>query len=473
MTSFLLPTPRMLRAFATLAAVVATPAFAQDSTLAAVAPDTPASPSIVQSLPPSLADPGGVRRALGEHGFQIGLKYIGEVLGNMRGGLDRGAIYDGRLRFSLDGDLDKAFGLAGLTLHVNGSQLHGRGLSRYDVDNLLPVSNMEATPSTRLFEAWLQESVADDAIDVRIGQLAADQEFSTRTWARVFINNSFGWPAILGSDLPSGGPAFPLATPGARVAVRPSREVSLLAAVFNGDPAGPQGPFQDSDPQIRNRDGLNFRLRDRPFVIGEIQANSAVAGLPGALKLGAWRHFGSFADQRFGTDFLSLADPASNGAPIQRRGDWGYYALLDQQIYKGGDADPKRSAGVFLRGATAPGDRNLISLYVDAGATFTGLWAARPDDLFGVAAGYARIGRGARDLDRDRAAFNNPFMPIRSGEALIEATYVAQIVPGWTLQPDLQYVAKPGGHIPDPRDPNGVRALRNSLVLGLRTLVRY
>jgi porin len=424
---------------------------------------------IDSSLPPELADPGGFRRAYEEHGFRFGAKYIGEVLANARGGLKTGAIYDGRLRLSIDGDLEKAFGLPGLSFHVNASQLHGVGLTRYYVGNLLPVSNMEATPATRLFDLWLQQSLFDDRLNIRLGQIAADGEFLTRDWGKIFINNSFGWPGHLINDLPSGGAAFPFAAPGVRVALKPTDHVTLLAAVIDGDPAGPQRPFDDPDPQMRNRAGVNFRLSDPPFVIGEAQYSYEIAGLPGVAKGGGWRHFGKFADFRLGTDFLSLADPNANGTPLQRRGDGGFYGLIDQQIYKSDD----KSAGVFLRGANAAGDRNLLDLYIDAGATFGGFAPMRADDLFGVAFGYGRIGRNAQGLDRDVVFYSNPFAPVRSSEMALEGSYIAQIASGWTLQPDVQYIVRPGGHAPDPRDTNGVSALRNSLVVGVRTLIRY
>ena len=32
-------------------------------------------------------------------------------------------------------------------------------------------------------------------------------------------------------------------------------------------------------------------------------------------------------------------------------------------------------------------------------------------------------------------------------------TYQAQIVPGWTIQPDFEYIINPGGHVADPADP--------------------
>jgi porin len=431
-----------------------------------------ASPSIATSLPAPLSEPAAARDALAARGFEFGLKYIGEALSNTSGGLHRGTIYEGKLRFAVDADLDKAFGLTGLTFHANAAQLHGHGIDQYNTGAIMPVSNIEATPTTRLFEMWVQQSLLDDKFNFRLGQLGADQEFMTRNWAKIFINNSFGWPALAIADLPSGGPAFPLSNLGLRLTINPSDYLSLLAGIFDGDPAGPQGPFASPDPQARNPDGLRFRLNDPPFVIAEAQVKYSVEGLSGTVKTGGWRHFGRFADQRWGIDFLSLADPNSIGVASQRRGDFGVYALIDQQIGRIA-GDPNKGAGFFARATAAPNDRNLVNFYADAGVSFNGLAPHRPDDLCGVAIGYARVSNGARRRDYDNTAFSNPLAPIRSGEALVEASYIANVAPGWTLQPDLQYIRRPGGNIPDSRDPTGARTLRNALVIGLRTLIRY
>ncbi len=428
--------------------------------------------SIAKNLPAPLREPATIRDALAARGFDFGVKYIGEVFSNTSGGLHTGTIYEGKLRFSLDADFDKAFGLKGLTFHASASQLHGHGIDRYNTGAIMPVSNIEATPTTRLYEMWLQQSLLDDKINVRLGELGADQEFMTREWAKIFVNNSLGWPALTLADLPSSGPEFPLSSLGVRITVNPTEHLSFLAAVFDGDPAGPQGPFNSPDPQVRNPDGVRFRLNDPPFVIGEAQAKYSLEGLAGVAKVGGWRHFGRFADQHFGIDFRSLADPNSIGVAVQRRGDFGVYALIDQQIAKV-EGDDKKGAGFFARATAAPSDRNLVNFYADAGVSFNGLLSERPDDLFGVAVGYVRISDGARGFDYDNVAFNNPFAPIRSSEALLEATYIASIAPGWTLQPDLQYLVRPGGNVPDPRDPTGIRTLHNAFVIGLRTLIRY
>ena len=57
-------------------------------------------------------------------------------------------------------------------------------------------------------------------------------------------------------------------------------------------------------------------------------------------------------------------------------------------------------------------------------------------------------------------------------KAVIEATYQAVLGPGVTVQPDVQYVFRPGGGVPNPRDPNGAR-IKNAAVFGVRATVRY
>jgi porin len=54
--------------------------------------------------------------------------------------------------------------------------------------------------------------------------------------------------------------------------------------------------------------------------------------------------------------------------------------------------------------------------------------------------------------------------------AAVEATYVAEVRPGWTAQPDVQYIVYPGGCIPSGP---GDRPPRNATVVGLRSTVVY
>lgn len=427
-------------------------------------PPGSADPSIATSLPPHLADPGGVRSSLSERGITYGYNYIGEALSNRKGGIETGTIYDGRLELYADADLEKSLGLSGLSFHAHGYQIHGQGISVTKVGNFNALSGIEATATTRLLDIWLEQKLFGDTLSIRAGQMAVDTEFIFADSAAQFISASFGWPTITASNLPNGGSAYPLSAPGVRVEWKPTDQLGFRVAVFNDDPAGPC----DTDPQVCNPHGLEFRTQDDPYVIGELEYryNQYGRGLPGMVKLGSWGDFGNFDDQRFDSTGLSLAEPGSSGVSRSYDDNYGFYAIIDQQIFASSDGTETVSA--FARVMGAPSDRNLIDFYADGGLVFSGFIPGRPDDTFGVAAAIAGVSERARDLDRDTIAFGTS-VPIRDDEILLEANYIAQIVPGWTFQPDFQYVWRPGGNVAgDDGKPRG-----DAAIIGARTTINY
>lgn len=440
-----------------------TPTLAQDNSPAPGVPD----PSIASSLPGTLADPGGLRAALAAHGVFFGANYIGEVFSNRAGGLERGTIYEGRLELYIDADLEKSLGLRDLVFHAHGYQIHGEGITVTKVGTLNAISGIEATPATRLFELWFEQRLLDDKLSVRFGQMGVDTEFMLADGAGQFINGSFGWPTITAANLPNGGAAYPLSAPGIRIEYAPNDQFIVRAGVFNDDPAGPC----DGDPQVCNPHGLDFRLNDEPYIVSEAvykyNQGAGSAWLPGTLKIGGWADLGTFDDQRFDTLGLSLADPASSGEPRRHGSDQGFYAIVDQQLFA--SASGSESVSLFARVMATPANRNVVDLYVDGGLVFYGLVPGRPKDSFGVAAAYARISNDAKALDRDAASFG-ALTPVRRDEMLIEASYIAEIVPGWTFQPDFQYVWNPGGGA---SDASGARRLDDSAIFGIRTSVNY
>ncbi|PPQ37284.1 porin, OprB family [Rhodoblastus acidophilus] len=443
-----------------LALLAAGPAFAANEAKPTETAATPDLPSILTSIP-TLAPVVDFKKQLMDQGVVLQLNYIGEALGNPSGGVRRGAVYDGRVELAIDADMEKLAHWKGGMIHANGYWIQGTGLSRYYIGNILTASNIEAPPTVRLYELWFEQKALDDRLGLRVGQLAADTEFFVSKYGALFINGTFGWPAFTGANLPSGGPGYPFATPGVRVRLgNDSDPFNILAAVFNGDPAG----SCVDDPQRCNRYGTNFRLQDAPLAMQEVQYRYNQGrdddGLSGSIKLGAFEHYGNFANLRYDTAGVALGSLSSNGVPGVLKGDWGLYGVWDQQIWK----DAGRGAALFLRVAGAPQDRNTVNFYIDGGLTFTGLVTGRPDDAFGIGFAHARISDHARGYDIDSGA-----TVVRRAETALELTYQAQIVPGWSVQPDLQYIFGPGGGV---SDVNGAR-VRDAAVLGLRSTINF
>ena len=63
-------------------------------------------------------------------------------------------------------------------------------------------------------------------------------------------------------------------------------------------------------------------------------------------------------------------------------------------------------------------------------------------------------------------------MPLRKFETVFEATYQAVVVPGFTVQPDVQYIVRPGAGIANPYDSAGHR-VKNAAMFGARATVQY
>ncbi len=125
----------------------------------------------------------------------------------------------------------------------------------------------------------------------------------------------------------------------------------LQAAVFSGDPSGGIGSNQPAPLPT----GTVFSFSGGAFVIAEAsylpnQAKGA-SGLPGTYRIGAWYHTSShFADQRFDNTGLSLASPQSTGIPLEHTGDFGFYGMVDQTLYRVPGTDDQGLSAFFRAG---------------------------------------------------------------------------------------------------------------------------
>jgi porin len=184
-------------------------------------------------------DWGGERKQWEDAGIAVGITDVSETLSNPTGGVRQLSIYQGLVDTSLNLDLDKLLTWPGATFYIDGYWISGEGLSRNAIGNLLTVSTIEALASTRLHDMWLQQEFLDHQDSIRVGQIAIDDEFYISQYSAGFVNSTFGCPDILSTDLPSGGPCYPFAVPGARLRAAPTSDLILTGAVFTGIPRLP------------------------------------------------------------------------------------------------------------------------------------------------------------------------------------------------------------------------------------------
>jgi len=401
-------------------------------------------------------DPAIIRKALTGRGLTYGLNYTGDLVGNVTSGARQSAHYDGLLELWADIDFQKLAGWRGLTFHVNAFQIHGTSITAENIGSLVSVSNIEAFPSTRLDELWFEQELLDELISVRFGELAIDSEFLIAESTGVFIASTFGWTTLTSDNLPYGGPIYPFAAPGVRVALEPGNDVKLMAGIYNSDPIGPCP--EDLDPGECNQHGLEFRLKDPALLLveGDYGYGRGESSFPGRIKLGGWYHFETFDQQN--------PKPASQRGR-RHEGNYGLYAVLDQVVYRRSEGAEAGGVSVFIRAVVSPSDRNQIHAYADAGLVLTGIVPRRPHDVIGIGVAYTGLSDEAAVFHAPPGACFN-----QNCEALLELTYAAEITPRWTLQPVVQYIHNPGGGLSEEAAEDGIS---DALVLGVRTMVNF
>jgi porin len=466
------------------ALLMAVPAMAQDEPAPAAVEAQPSEAQSAEAQSQGLFDRDtltdgwfGLGPKLKEHGVLLSATEIGEVLANVTGGQKTGALFDGRLELDLDLDLGQLVGLENTVLHVNAYQIHGRGLSTNNLDgNILTPSSIEAERTIRLFDLWLERGLFDNALSVRLGQIAADDEFVISQYAGGLVNSTFGFPAILAEALPGGGPEYPLATPGIRVKGALSNTFSLQAAIFNGNPDGSVGT---ADQEASDLSGTNFDTDVTPFMIAEVAYTPAGGGEAPAqgttYKFGAWYQGGDFYDLGVDGRGRSLASPASSGIARHHDGEYGFYGIADLLLYRVPGTDD-HGLGAFLRIGGAPGDRNFVNFYIDGGLAYKGPIEGRGDDVVSFGVAYAGVSAQAEqlvgDLQRIGAKAGAPFRT-PDYEGVIELNYQATLAPWWSVQPDMQMVLHPTPAVVRPTVATPLPRMGDAFILGLRTSVKF
>jgi porin len=354
------------------------------------------------------------------------LVYDGAAFADVAGGVRRGTTYLGTLRLQLTLDGLRLAGVPGMTLFVEGLNIHGGHPSRF-VGDAQGVSSLEGPARWMLYEGWIQQNLFADQLSILIGRYDLNTEFYRLQSAALFLNSSFGIGPEFSQSGRSGPSIFPDTSVGTRIAWKPARGVVLRTAILDGVPGN---FFARGDGLLLVAEGAYlFRptSRDSPrnprFRLGR------VAGLPpyaAKIALGTWHY-------------------------TANRGSSGAYILADQTLY----ADSQRPARrLTLFGQFGIGDArvNHFARYTGAGIVMSGLLKARENDELGIAIAAAH--NSAHFAAQQSAAGTR----VVRMESTRECTYLMPLTSRLAIQPDLQYVLHP----------NTDRARKNAFVAMLR-----
>ena len=375
------------------------------------------------------------------------LVYDGSALANVRGGSRTGSTYGGDLHLKLTAHGD-GIGWPGTSAFVDVLTIHGARPSQL-VGDAQGTSNLEGPSGTQIEEAWVQHNFKDSGASVLLGIYDLNSEFYRLTAAGLFLNSSFGIGPEFAHSGVEGPSIFPRTSAGARLAMKPSPDTVLRAAVLDGVPVvrtdGSRAAFEVADGALTiiefarlSRSGeaamAPTTARDR------IGRYSALTPYSDKLAAGAWHYTGRYAD---------LSDTDSTGEPLMRRGNSGAY-VVGERLLIGDEAGPGKRLSAFGQAGFADARVNRFGSYFGAGIVGSGWGPMREEDEAGISIAHAR--NGSHYL---RAAA--PIRP-RRAETTVELSYLTRVSKDVTFQPDIQYVVHPN------TDP----ALADAAVLQLR-----
>jgi len=424
-----------MRLIRTAAGVLA--AFCACVQLGALPPEDPdpASPAATDSGGATSAPFEAVRQRATQTGIAASLVYDGEGFVNTHGGERTGSVYLGTFQMMLTLDASRLLSWPGATFFFNGLVTHGGHPSGL-VGDAQGVSNIEAPPGAQLYEAWLQQNLFDNRLSALAGRYDLSTEFYRLQSAALFLNGSFGTGPELAQSGVAGPSVFPDTSVGVRLAFKPSRAAIFRAALLDGVPVDRPGGEQRifakgnglllvGEAALLNRPSLPDRPTSRRLRIGR---GAVLAPYEGKIAVGGWYYTAEFDD---------LSERLPDGRPVRHRGSGGAYALADGLLYRSSGPTPRR-LNAFVQVGFGDFRVNRFGLYAGGGLVLSGLLPARENDELGVAVASARNGSHFFDEQRENA------IAVTHAETAVEVTYLVQIGQHVAIQPDLQYVMRPG-----------------------------
>ena len=345
-------------------------------------------------------DWGGARPWLDDHGATIDAFYTSDIFV-----VHGHSMALGHVDAALTIDTRKAGLWPGGTFYVLGQNTHGDVINDR-VQSSFDVTNLEATPYTQLTELFLEQTLFDDVLKIRIGKQDANRDFGTPRFAGNFIHNNFGM--FPNTPLPS----YPTTGLGAIVIVRPVDWLAAQAGVYEASP-GVGGFGLDTAFQ----DGAGVTFAASTSVTHHYGADGRDGGIT---SVGAWGQ--SDDDNAF-----NVTDP------VKFHDNAGFFVQNDERIYlHPDDAKDPRGLTVIARYSWARGDRSSFPSYWGGSAAWHGI-GPRTNDTTGVGFGYATI---AQQLGGT---------PGRGSEWFVEGFYKLRLTNFVSFQPDVQWFAHPGG----------------------------
>lgn len=324
--------------------------------------------------------------------------YVGDVVGNTRGGLKTGVKFLGLANMSMAVNTENAGWWNGGEFFVKGASAHGSSPTEGLVGDFQTLSNIDGGNHTFLFELWYKQTFGN--VDVKFGLQDLNAEFANSDNGALYINSSFGIPSVIPDNVPA--PVFPLTAVGLSLQWNIADALSWKGVVYSGNVYD----FDDNEYNVK----WNINPNDGVLAVTEFNLT------PECESTCVYKVGGYYFD---------------NGSGSDDDYNYGFYFIGDQTLWSGGS----KRLDFFAQAAVSPKKLNAHNYYLGGGFNLYGLFDKRGVNCLGLAVAHAGF---------ENADFRH--------ETVIEACYKAEFLEHFYVQPDLQYIISPAGGESDARN---------------------
>lgn len=377
------------------------------------------------------------RERLQKKGFVFSFTYKGEAMANIHGGMQRGMDYVHELTLQMNFDLGKLAGLNGWSIHTLLMNRAGREVSHDRVGdyyvNLMEVYGLSGHVVAHLVDFYAEKKFLQNRMDITFGRMSLTHVFATSPLICSFMVTCSA-PVALKVD--PGFAVYPKATWGSRVRFRPTRDTMVQLGAYQVSPlsTNPSGWAWGSE----NTTGLMLPIEFtwQPFLTRN--------RLPGHYVFG-YAHDTSRYPDVLGASPANkvVATGRLHSAPMDM-----FWFEGDQMIYRKGGRN--QMAGGYLMAGYIHNTPHVSSISDEAygGLSFNGVIPGRVTDRLGILYSWYHVSHRkelgqmyARDAGLSLGA---QVLAPQTDSHVIEAYYAIDAVPGVLVQPEFQYMIRPG-----------------------------
>ena len=323
--------------------------------------------------------------------------------------------YQGLYNLSVDFDSEKMNLYKGGKLHIL-YQVGNKGINSMqflntysDINSYDPIKSIN-----QISELYYEQSVKDDLFNIKIGKQDANVDFQSLNTGFEFLNLAFSF--IDNTPMP----LFPSQQMGVRARLKLPKNVYI------------QDGFYDGNLAIGANPKSFFTGENNYLNMTEIYKLTNFKGKEGKYLIGDWIKTGKYESFRNSIE----------------RNNYGFYAGFEQKLINRFE-DKSGGLNVFGQFGYARNSINDVPYYGGLGLVFKGITTKRKDDSIGIAFGWHQFDRQLHKIEN------------RTSEKVIELFYKIKVTEFLYIQPDIQYIIKPGGNE------------KNAFAIGLRSCITF